>query len=231
MNVTSRRRTRSKKSNGRWFYLAGALLLIIVTLLAFRAYSSAQPQRDLVVFVGDSITEGVASTDPTTTSRPGLYQSHVGNDVIVANDGVNGITLGSLAGQVSSVERYFRSGRNNVAIIHGGSNDFALGSKAAPLFKTLQEYAGRLHDGGWKVAVGTVMRRNGLPPEQERERQAFNALLRNGTLQANGIAVLDFDAEERAGKVEIADGVHPSDAGYAAMSKLDVAFADKALGR
>lgn len=204
--------------------LAGGLAILRVT-------GAGQHRQDLVVFVGDSITEGVASRDPLTLSRPGLYQTHVGNDVIVANEGVNGITLGSLAGQVSKIEDYYRSGRRNVVVIEAGSNDFALNAKAAPLFRILQDYALRLRDGGWTVGVATVMPRNGLPAVDERERQAFNRMIRTGPLRAQGIGILDFDAEHHAGRIQIADGVHPSDDGYAAMSKLDIAFADKALGR
>ncbi len=212
--------------------ICGAVAAVMVLVAGFTvALGTGRQHQDLVVFVGDSITEGVASSDPMTLSRPGLYQTHVGNSVIVANEGINGITLGSLAGQVETIERYHRSGRKNVAIIEAGSNDFALGAKAAPLFATLQGYVTRLREGGWIVGVATVMPRNGLPAEQERERQAFNRMVVSGPLRAQGVGILDFDAEHRAGRIHIADGVHPSDAGYAAMSLLDIAFADRALGR
>lgn len=208
------------------------VLAIVLTMVLFWQLGGLGRQRqDLVVFVGDSITEGVASSDPLTASRPGLYQAHIGNRVIVANEGVNGITLGSLAGRVSSIENYYRRGRRNVVVIEAGSNDFAQGAKAIPLFAILRDYAKRLQDGGWTVGVATVMPRNGLPADQERERRTFNRLIVGGPLPSQGIGVLDFDAAYRAGRIEIADGVHPSDAGYAAMSKLDIAFADHALGR
>ncbi len=217
---------------GRVRIVAGIVALVLIGgLVALQWSGIGRHRQDMVVFVGDSITEGVASTDPLTTSRPGLYQTHVGNDVIVANEGVNGITLGSLAGRVSSIETYYRSGRKNVVVIEAGSNDFAQDAKAVPLFKILQDYAMRLKTGGWIVGVATVMPRNGLPPEQERERRAFNRMIVAGPLRAQGIGVIDFDAEHRAGRIEIADGVHPSDVGYVAMSKLDIAFVDRALGR
>ena len=213
-----------------WQYLAVAALLLLLAFGLHRWYAVAHPKHDIVVFVGDSITEGVAASDPLTTSRPGRYQVHAGNDVIVANEGVNGITLGSLAGLVS-LKDYYQSGRRNVVVLGGGSNDFAQNAKAIPLFKTLQDYVRRLKEDGWIVGVGTVMMRNGLPPEQERERQAFNRMIVDGPLKSQGIAVLDFDAEQRAGRVPLADGVHPTDDGYAGMSKLDVAFVDKALDK
>ncbi len=227
------------KSNGVWraqgisrFQVyAGIAAAVVLAIGVVIALGMGRQRSDLVVFVGDSITEGVASSDPMTLARPGLYQAHVGNSVIVANEGINGITLGSLAGQVESVEHYYRSGRKNVAIIEAGSNDFALGAKAAPLFAILQDYVSRLRNGGWIVGVATVMPRNGLPAAQERERQAFNRMITTGPLRAQGVGILDFDAEHRAGRIQIADGVHPSDAGYAAMSRLDIAFADRALGR
>jgi lysophospholipase L1-like esterase len=226
------------KASGKWrarginriqIYFGSIALVFLVILMLLLVVG--RNHQDLVVFVGDSITAGDASSDPMTLSRPGLYQTHVGNSVIVANEGISGITLGSLAGQVSSIERYYRSGRKNVVIIDGGSNDFAFGAKASPLFKILQDYVGRLRDDGWIVGVATIMPRNGLSPEQERERQAFNRMIVTGPLRTQGVGILDYDAEHRAGRIQIADGVHPSDAGYAAMSKLDIAFIDRALGR
>lgn len=214
----------------RWQYTVLAVLAILLVLGLQRVYAAAHPKHDLVVFLGDSITEGVAASDPMTTSRPGLYQIHAGNDVIVANEGVNGITLGSIAGLVS-LKQYYKSGRRNIVVLHAGSNDFAQDAKADALFKLLQDYVKRLQDDGWIVGVGTVMVRNGLPPAQERERQAFNRLILTGPLKSQGVTILDFDAEQRAGRVPLADGVHPTDVGYAGMSRLDTAFIDRQLGR
>lgn len=214
----------------RWQYTIIAALALLLVLGLRQVYATAHPKHDIVVFLGDSITEGVASSDPLTTSRPGLYQTHAGNAVIVANEGVNGITLGSIAG-LTSLKQYYRSGRRNVVVLGGGSNDFAQDAKAVPLFKILQDYALKLKNDGWIVAISTVMVRNGLPPAQERERQAFNRMILTGPLKSQGITVLDFDAEQRAGRVPLADGVHPTDVGYAGMSKLDTAFVDKALAK
>ncbi|GEM_PF-6782827 len=214
----------------RWQYAVLGVLCLVFLFGIQRLYAAAHPSHDLVVFLGDSITEGVAASDPLTTSRPGLYQVHAGNAVIVANEGVNGITLGSIAGLVD-LKNYYKSGRRNVVVLHGGSNDFAQDAKAVPLFKILQDYARKLKDDGWIVGVGTVMVRNGLLPGQERERQAFNRMIVQGPLKSQGIAVLDFDAAQRAGQVPLADGVHPTDVGYAGMSKLDAAFVDKALAK
>ena len=69
----------------------------------------------------------------------------------------------------------------------------------------------------------------GLGRDVSLARQTFNRMIVDGPLKSQGIAVLDFDAEQRAGRVPLADGVHPTDDGYAGMSKLDVAFVDKAL--
>lgn len=214
----------------RWQYTIVAAMALLLVFGLQRLYAAAHPKHDLVVFLGDSITEGVASSDPMTTSRPGLYQAHAGNDVIVANEGVNGITLGSLAGLVS-LKNYYKSGRRNIVVLHGGSNDFAQDAKAAPLFTLLQDYVKRLQADGWIVAVGTVMLRNGLTPAQERERQAFNRMILTGPLKSQGVTILDFDAEQRAGRVPLADGVHPTDVGYAGMSRLDTAFIDGQLAR
>lgn len=229
--------TRMVKTHGQWrtaggghrgqYVLLGILCLVFLFGMQ-RLYATAHPSHDIVVFLGDSITEGVAASDPLTTSRPGRYQTHAGNGVIVANEGVNGITLGSIAGLVD-LKNYYKSGRRNVVVLGGGSNDFAQDAKAGPLFKILQDYVLKLKNDGWIVAVGTVMIRNGLPPAQERERQAFNRMILQGPLKGQGIAVLDFDAAQRAGHVPLADGVHPTDQGYAGMSKLDIAFIDKAL--
>lgn len=196
--------------------LAGLLVVVLGT-----QYASAyfKPRRDQVVFVGDSITFGQGASDPAMRSRPALFEQRQGGRVDVVNLGVNGITLGSIAGSQQVAELY-RPRARNVAVVLAGSNDLEQGATGSDLYVTLHRYAVGLKNAGWSVAVGTVLARN-FPPAKERERIALNRLILSGELTAAGVATIDYAKAQTAGGVPLSDGIHPADAGYITMAQLE----------
>jgi lysophospholipase L1-like esterase len=206
-----------------------ALTAIVVVVLGAQ-YASAyfKPRRDQVVFVGDSITFGQGASDPASASRSALFEEHHGDRSDVVNLGVNGITLGSIAGSRQLADLY-RPRARNVAVILAGSNDLQQGAKGAELYEILRRYATELKDDGWAVTVGTVLGRS-FPPEKERERLTLNRLIRSGTLTAAGIVTIDYAGAQDKGEVPLSDGIHPSDAGYVTMARLEDPVIMQALG-
>lgn len=185
-------------------------------------------QQDVVVYAGDSITWGAAASDQERTSRPGLMAQQLGESVYVVNQGVNGWKLVDVAANIKNVEALARKQGHNVVILHAGSNDLAQGASAADLLAVVKAYVTTLTGEGWRVAVGTVLRRD-LTPTQERERVRFNTLLRGPELRAAGATVIDYATAQATGAIPLADGVHPGDVGYAAMNRLETPFISAAL--
>ena len=135
------------------------------------------------------------------------------------NKGINGITLGSIAG-INDIGTIKRPGVRNVAIILAGSNDLEQDAKAPALYATLRSYATGLKANGWKVAVGTILARH-FPADKERERLAFNTMIKSGEIAAAGIVVIDYARAQDKGGIPLADPVHPDDTGFVTMAALE----------
>lgn len=206
--------------------VAAALAICIAAAAYFFATPLFAPGKDQVVFIGDSITEG-AGANPETDSRPALYEAKHPDIVDVKNLGVNGITLGSIAGAGEPAQYRWRA--KNVAVVLGGINDInLLGVSGEAVYKTLLDYTKMLKGRGWTVVAGTVLSCK-CPPEKERERVRLNDLIRSGELSRQGVILVDFAKLQDRGQVPIADGIHPTAVGYAAMSALESPVIDGAL--
>ncbi|WP_461030874.1 SGNH/GDSL hydrolase family protein, partial [Streptomyces sparsus] len=201
-----------------------------------------------VVALGDSITDGVASTPGTNrrwpdvlarrlqrAGRQGVPRYGVLNHGISANrvvsdrydgDGVSGDT-----GGVSAEHRLDRDvlGQTGVrtVVLFEGINDVRWGYPAQNVIDGLRSLAERSRQRGLRVVAATVAPCGGWPdcsPEVERRRQAVNAFVRDhgGTFDA----VLDFDAALRDPAApqrllphyDSGDHLHPGDAGLRAVA-------------
>ena len=194
-----------------------SLVLVTGTVAAVPSY--AKSQRDQVVFVGDSITFGLGSSNPLTRSRPALFDQKFGAKVDVLNKGISGITLSAIAPS-RDMKLLYRPGARNVAVVLAGTNDLDQGTKAASLYPMLRTYATALEAGGWKVIVGTILARH-LPASKERERIAFNKMIKSGELAKDGIVVIDYTPAQAQGRIPLSDPVHPNDTGYVTMAGLE----------
>lgn len=191
--------------------------------------SSAAAVAGQVVFIGDSITFGLGSDNPTENSRPALLRRTVGRGVEVINLGVNGTTLDAIARGNPQLPRIRRNARN-VVVILAGSNDLQAGAGSMTIYTALRDFAFQLHRQGWSVAVGTVLARS-FPKGKEKERITLNTAIRSGELVRNGIAVLDYAASQQVGHIPLADGIHPNDAGYRKMASMERPFVLMSLHR
>lgn len=193
------------------------------------AHSSVVRASDQVVFIGDSITVGLGSRDPRERSRPALFKRGIGSDVEVVNLGVNGTTLDAIANGSPPMPQVRRNA-NNVVVIFAGSNDLQVGAGSVKIYTALRDFSFRLCRQGWSVSVGTVLARS-FPAIKERERIALNNAMRSGDLARNGIVVLDYAALQDAGRIPLADGIHPNDAGYEKMASMERPFVMRSLRR
>lgn len=214
------------------FQRSYGVLAVLVTIgtpsAANPARSAPVHARDQVVFVGDSITVGLGSDDPSNRSRPGLLRHSLGSDIDVVNLGVNGTTLAAIAENNPPMPQARHA--RNIVVILAGSNDLQVGAAANRIYPALRDFAVKLHRQRWSVAVGTILARS-FPPDKERQRESLNTAIRSGELVRNGIAVLDYAAVQAAGDIPLADGIHPNDVGYEAMVREERPFLLKALHR
>lgn len=114
----------------------------------------------------------------------------------------------------------------NIIVFHGGDDDIAQGRGATRTYAALTDYIGTAHRQGWKVIVSTGLRRHDFSTARQADLEAFNDRLRRNWAGAD--AVVDFGNDPRLADPEqrlnpelfAADGVHPSDGGYAVLASI-----------
>jgi lysophospholipase L1-like esterase len=208
-----------------------------------------------LVGIGDSITDGIESFVVPATESAAIdantrytdYLTHrlgSASKLSVVNAGLSGNQLLDATAPEAGPSGLSRL-QNDVldvpsvsdVIIEEGINDLGQGASAASLEAGLTTAVSQLHAAGLNVLVGTIMPVGGVTipsygaPSVEANRQIVNDWLRSGASGADGI--VDFDGALRnpaspsalLPKYDSGDHVHPSNAGYKAMSSaVDLAL-------
>jgi lysophospholipase L1-like esterase len=201
-----------------------------------------------VVALGDSITDGVTSTEGanrrwTDVLSQRLREAAGTGDVprySVVNEGISGNRvlvsgLGTPADNPSALTRFGRDvlGRTNVkvVVIDLGVNDILHDpghADPARITAGLRTLVQEAHTRGLKVIGSTLMPFRGHPgyrTDREQVRQAVNAQIRAGTVYD---AVVDFDKalrdpydpRELRYDYDSGDHLHPSDKGFRRMAEV-----------
>jgi lysophospholipase L1-like esterase len=204
--------------------------------------------RGSVVFLGDSITDGVASAADTNRRYPdlvadGLLQRPEVREYGVLNAGLSGNRLLTNAGAAgdSALRRFDRDvlGQTGVrtVVVLEGINDIgaSLGAVAADdLIAGLRQIVTRAHAAGLTVIGGTITPFEGAvyyTDAGEADRVTVNEWIRSSG-EFDG--VVDFDAvlrdpaepERLRAEYDSGDHLHPNEAGLAAMAHaLDLRLA------
>ena len=206
---------------------------------------AAAPAAGTIVALGDSITEGYATTAGAHRSWPELLAERLQSDPELAgwgvvNAGISGNRVLRAGAGDAMLARFdadvlarpgvkwviLLAGINdiNMSIIPGIPRDQA--ASAEEIIAGLDQVATRARLHGIKVAGGTIMATKGLPfysQEGEGMRQAVNDWIRTS---GRFDAVIDFDAATRdpadslrlRPEIDPGDHVHPNDAGNALMA-------------
>ena len=230
--------------------------------LAVRAFVTgllvqADPLATSVVTLGDSITDGNASTQGADRRWPDLLAERLApRGVAVLNAGISGARLLQDGMGANASARFgaevLAQPRVRAVIVLMGINDIAWpGSALAPndppvtapqVIAAYQQLVARARTHGVRVVGGTLLPFEGamqgtpvegyFSPAKEAVRQAVNAWIRDaGAFDA----VVDFDAALRdpahptrlLPRFDSGDHLHPGDAGYRAMAE---AVSMEALG-
>jgi lysophospholipase L1-like esterase len=224
-------------------HLAGPELFVAAYWIA-QVLVDAPSAGPVIVALGDSITRG----DGTSIDRDQRYPNHLQrrllaagvDSAVVLNAGIggNGVVRGVFGPPMT--DRFDRDVLTVAGVTHvlimGGLNDISLddpshaGARPAPatLVGALLSLAGRARERGVRPVLGTITPAGGSPYEPfwaegvEATRRAVNQALR----ARSDIPVVDFaaaladptDPSRLDTRYDSGDGVHPSDAGHAAMA-------------
>jgi len=196
-----------------------------------------------IVTLGDSITDGTASTPNQDHSWPArlaarLQANKATVNIAVANEGISGNRIlmdGSGAAALARLDHdvLLQTGAKWVMVLEG-INDIGnqarvnTGLTSADLIAGLRQIVERAHLAGLKVVGCTLTPYEGAGYYSEAGevmREAENDFIRN-----SGVfdAVVDFDAAVRdpmdprqfRNEMQSGDHLHPSDAGYQAMADV-----------
>jgi len=215
-----------------WFFLS-------------RVEVSVPDSLGAVVVLGDSITDGTAST-PDTNNR---WPDHLARRLLAAgsqarmavlNAGIGGNRVLSDGPGVSAQARLDRDvlvqpGATHVIFMEG-INDIGRDATADDLIAAHKQIIARVHAKGLRIIGATLTPMedttftNYYTPAHEATRQAVNQWIRTGKAYD---AVIDFDAVLRdpsrptrlQPQYAAMDNLHPNDAGYELMAKsVDLAL-------
>lgn len=193
-------------------------------------FSVALDMDSLIVFDGNSMTDGAYSTYPATTLAA-LSTGWAG-----LNFGVSGqTTIGMLADAAAQIDTHYLSTRpKNIVVCWEGSNDLKLGATRADAQARLVQYCQERQAAGWSVVILTILprRQSGLPATFEDDRTAINAyILANYASFADAVADVAAVAEmaDPTNTTYYADGVHPTALAYNTLIAPVVAAAVEAL--
>lgn len=193
-----------------------------------------------VVTVGDSITDGTASTLDANRRYPNFLARRLltlsrGQRTAVLNAGISGNrVLSDTATHFNVLARFDRdviaqAGVRDVILLEGindiGSSERTVPINAAELIFGYQQLILQAHAKGLRILGGTLLPYEGAGyygPVGEATRQAVNEWIRS---RSGFDGVVDFDAVMRdpdnplrlLPAYDSGDHLHPSDAGYAAM--------------
>jgi lysophospholipase L1-like esterase len=210
-----------------------------VTALATEVDVDAASATGAVVALGDSITDGATSTINAFRSWPDRLAERLGGRMAVVNTGIGGNRLLRYGTGPNALARLDRDvlavpGAKAIILLEG-INDIGRGFQstgvrdpmtAEALIAADRQIIQRAHDHGIKVIGATLTPYQGAgyaSPEGEQARQALNNWIKTGG-EFDG--VVDFAAATgdaanplafRQG-FNIADHLHPNDAGYQAMA-------------
>ncbi|MEI8339903.1 MAG: GDSL-type esterase/lipase family protein [Verrucomicrobiota bacterium] len=214
-----------------WVFYPAALVstdsTAVKTALQTLHNTNANTLSAHIFIQGDSITEGVGSTNNITIARA-LSDSIGDSSKMVRCFGKSGDEMlydyGTWSGLGSA---YLEPGASNILVIWLGTNDIALGQTASQLWANYATYISQARAVGWTNIIGvTALPRADLTSAKETERQTFNALVRaNAAGYFN--AIWDADALTASGQpldgyvtstYLSPDHLHPSEAAYILMA-------------
>ena len=204
---------------------------------------AAPAEAFTVVALGDSITDGFATTRDANRAWPTLLAKRLNankatRETAIVNEGISGNQLLRDGAGVSALARLDRDvlalpGVRWVILLEGINDINFRGRRAGPNALTSDELIwgyrqilARCHAHGIRVMGATIMPEEGVPTASERGEEIRQAVNRWIRAAGNFDAVVDFDAVVRDPERPVrlkqefdpGDHIHPNDTGNQAMA-------------
>lgn len=177
----------------------------------------------VVVFEGDSITNGYGLSSPSTERVSKLCESLPQfSGATIYNTAVDGSLVATLAARyVASVQPYApATGTTGYLFVNVGLNDVAALTAAATIFAAIESYATTAIADGWKVIVSTIGPSSSFGTAQEAIRSELNSLIQQSQIFYAIIDLNQFLLSAKDTTWFQADGTHFTAATHKLWARL-----------
>jgi acyl-CoA thioesterase-1 len=185
------------------------LILFLITL------QFANAKDDTILFLGDSLTEGLGVTKEDAFPKlvETMIQSELKKDITVINAGVSGSTTSDGLDRL----KWYLKKKPSIVFLALGANDGLRGLDLKQSQKNLEEIIKYAQESNAKVLLaGMLIPPNYGPEYSENFRKMYEQLKDKYKLRS-----MDFLLEGVAGNKELnqRDGIHPNEQGHKIISK------------
>ena len=185
------------------------LILFLITL------QFANAKNDTILFLGDSLTEGLGVTKEDAFPKlvETMIQTELKKDVTVINGGVSGSTTSDGLDRL----KWYLKKKPSIVFLALGANDGLRGLDLKQSQKNLEEIIKYAQESNAKVLLaGMLIPPNYGPEYSENFRKMYEQLKDKYKLRS-----MDFLLEGVAGNKELnqRDGIHPNEQGHKIISK------------
>jgi lysophospholipase L1-like esterase len=186
----------------------------------------ARDEATVLIFDGDSLTDGVQSSDAMTFSYPAQLSRLGSHYPKIWNDGTGGAKIQDnvLATNVKTQLTNFAAYTNRVVMFWFGTNDISSGRTEAQIEADIDSFisAVRAHDAGAIIIATTIIAREPFNPTQDALIVTINDHIK---VTADFDRVVDLAADARLSDgtdttYYDADGIHLNDTGYGVVADL-----------
>lgn len=189
--------------------------ILLILLLINLQVVSATPNTNTLLFLGDSLTEGlgVSKEDAYPHLVETLIQSELKKSITIINGGVSGSTTSDGLARL----KWYLKKKPSIVFIALGTNDGLRGLDLNESQKNLEEIIKLAQESHAKVLLaGMLIPPNYGPAYSERFKQMYEQLKVKYTLKS-----MTFLLDGVAGKKEFnqRDGIHPNEEGHKYIAK------------
>lgn len=203
-----------------------AILFLLSLLISSNTATAESKEALKILFLGDSLTEGYGVAKDEAYPRQAellLQKKFPGRSIQAINAGSSGSTSASAK---SRLQWHLKS-KPNILLLALGANDGLRGFSVAATEKNLQETIQLAQDNSIKVIIAGMQ----LPTNYgEKYRKDFAKIFPTLAKKHHTI-LIPFLLEGVGGnpKLNLADGIHPNEAGHKIIAETVIPYISKAL--